>query len=286
MDRAGSMDRRLTFARPDLAASELAGQVAAERYADPVAKLIGVPSAPLRAEPDAALPLDTELLLGEPFEVLSLDPVWAWGRSSLDGYVGYIPAAALTEDDETTHQVTTLATQIYAAPELKCPPGAVISFGARVRVTATTDGFAGLPDGGWVPRDHLKPVEGRATDWVSLTEIFLGCPYVWGGRSAAGLDCSALIQLARQAGGFFCPRDSDMQLSLGREIGPETPLRRGDLIFWKGHVGVMQDDRTLLHSTAYTMQVRSEPLEEAVDRIREKEFGEIIRMARLDPDGD
>lgn len=278
-------DRRLTPARPDLAAAHLKGKVEAKQFAAPVRMQVTAPRAALLQKPDAMLPPDTELLRGEAFDVYETAEGWAWGQSVLDDYVGYLRADQLAAAASApSHAVRVLASPFYATPHLKRPTGERLPFAARVQVMEQAGGFARIATGHWLPADHLQPLETRLTDWVATTEMFLGVPYVWGGRSSMGLDCSALVQLALQAAGRECPRDSDMQgAELGHSLDPGTPPKRGDLIFWKGHVGVMTNTETLLHATAYTMQVLKEPLSQAIRRIATAEFGEVTRHARLDP---
>ncbi|MEM9043853.1 MAG: C40 family peptidase [Pseudomonadota bacterium] len=275
-------DRRLTPARPDLAAKALVGQVEAERFADPEPMQVIAASTPLRPKPDLQAALDTELILGEPFAVYERQNGWVWGQSGLDDYVGYLPEDSVGSGVSPTHRVKTLATQCYTRPSLKLPPIRTLPHGARLAIDETEDGY-GRSASGWVPLDHLQSLANPEKDWVGVAERFFGVPYVWGGRSASGLDCSALVQLARQAAGYECPRDSDMQLDMGQTVEPMAPLQRGDLIFWKGHVGIMLDPDQMIHATAYTMQVRIEPLTTAAHRIEVKEFGKIVRRARLDP---
>lgn len=278
-------DRRLTPARPDLAARHLEGQVQAANFVAPERMQIAAPAAPLRPRPDPAAALDTELILGEPFDLYERKNGWAWGQSGLDGYVGYLPEEALGPALTPTHRVKTLAAQVYAEPALKHPPIAQYPFGAQLEVAERRQDYARTPKG-WVPCDQLQPLDAPEADWVAVAERFFGVSYVWGGRSALGLDCSALVQLARQAGGHECPRDSDMQSGLGATLAPDAALLRGDLIFWKGHVGIMLDAARMIHATAFTMQVRIEALSQAAARIEAKEFGAIQRRARLDPAGD
>lgn len=275
-------DWRLTPARPDLAAAHLQGQVTAERFIEPVAMQVTRQTGLFRAPDRAAF--ETELLPGESFQMLETRDGWAWGWSALDGYTGYLPADCLGETGmAATHMVATLRTQTYAEPTLKIAPLAVLGFGTRIAIETMKDGYGRIAaNGAWVSLDNLTALTEPRADWVATAEQFIGLPYVWGGRSSDGLDCSALVQFALQAAGQSCPRDSDMQAAhLGETLAPGTAPERGDLIFWKGHVGIMRDAQTLLHATAYRMQVQTEPLATAVKRIREVEFGEVIRHARL-----
>ena len=278
-------DRRRWPARTDLAAAHLRGEVDAARFRGPEPCCIIVPSAPLRLDPDATQGWATELLLGEPFACYDRADGWAWGQSEVDDYVGYVPVSALGKRGAApTHRVVTLGAQAYASPMLKSAPAARLPFGARIAVTAERDGFAESLDNGWIPLPQLAPLAAPAPDWIAEAERFLGVPYIWGGRSDRGLDCSALVQLARLAAGHACPRDSDMQCGeVGVSIPETASLRRGDLIFWRGHVGIMRDAETLLHANAHHMAVASEPLATAVRRIEGAGGGPITRRAR--PEG-
>ena len=278
-------DPRITPARADLAAEKLRETVDAPRYAAPRPSILKFDRMALRARPDGDAAFDTVLLHGEPFDAYDVTDGWAWGQSGLDGYVGYLPAAALSAppDRPATHAVDTLTAHYYREPKLKLPPAGVLPFGARIVVDGTRDGYAQLQDHAWVPLQQLRALDSPAPDWVAVAERFLGVPYVWGGRSSFGIDCSGLVQLALQAAGRDCPRDSDMQqAALGETLSEDAPLRRGDLIFWRGHVGILRDGATLLHANAHHMAVASEPLAGAIARIAKAEFGQITRRARLD----
>lgn len=278
-------DRRLTPARPDLAARHLSGVVEAARFADPSPHRVTAVSAPLRARPDAAASWDTELLHGEDFAVYDLADGWAWGQAGLDGYVGYMPQAALSAADGPApdHRVSTQWASVYGRPVLKSAPGAALPFGARVRVAENRDGFVRIGPDRWLSAHHVAPLCQRASDWVGVAERFLGTPYVWGGRSPAGIDCSGLVQVARQAAGHATPRDSDMQAAgLGRTLAEGEAMRRGDLVFWRGHVAVMIDATRIVHATGRFMQTVVEPLAGAVERIAAAGEGTVTRRARLD----
>ncbi len=281
-------DGRLRPARPDLAARHLEGRVEAARFAEPAARTVCVPIAPLSAAAEAEAPLATQLLFGERFEAYEEAGLWAWGQAG-DGYVGFVPQACLDSAKEmptVTHRVCVVSAPVMAAPAVKCRPGAALPYAARVAVALAGDGadegFVQLAAGGFVSARHLAPLDAPAEDWVGEAERFLGAPYLWGGRSALGLDCSALVQLALEAAGSACPRDSDMQeAALGRSLEPGEPLRRGDLVFWKGHVGLMRDSRRLLHANIHHMAVAIEPLSQARNRIAKLGGGPVTRIARL-----
>lgn len=280
------LDRRITPFRPDLAARHLAGQVEAPRFVDPQAMRVIVPSAPLRREPRPDAPLDTEALAGELVEVYEQEEGWAWVQLAGDGYVGYLPDDALRADQPApTHRVTALRTFVYPGPSIKLAPLAMLSLNAGVVVAAMNGDFAVLGDGGHIFAKHLTPQDRHEPDFVAVAERFLGVPYLWGGKTSLGLDCSGLTQLALAAAGVASPRDSDMlEAALGRAVAFDedlSGLQRGDLVFWKGHVGILTDPDTLLHANGYTMTVHREPLKEARDRIRDKSFGAITSIKRL-----
>ena len=277
-------DPRLTPARPDLAARRLEGTVAADRFADPTPMQVTTPTAPLSLEPDPAAPLDTELLHGERFEVYDTAGGLAWGQSALDGYVGYVPAGCLAPPGpEPTHWVTALVAQLYPVPETKSRPSGWLPLAARVAVEDEGARFVRIAGGGHLARQHVAPIGETAADWVAEAERFLGTPYLWGGRSPLGCDCSALVQLPRQRAGLPTPRDSDMQeAGLGETIGGNVLLKRGDLVFWKRHVGIMLDAERLLHANAHHMATVIEPLETVVARIEAVGEGPVTRRARLD----
>jgi cell wall-associated NlpC family hydrolase len=278
-------DKRLTPARPDLADIALQGHVAAERFVEGRDARIVAPSAPLRRRPAPDAPLDTEALMGEAVRVFEERDGYAWAQLATDGYVGYLPAGVLAAAAPApTHRVVALRTFVYPGPDLKLPPSSFLSFGATPAAgDASERGFVPLLSGGYVWAGHLAPLAHAEADFVAVAERFGGTPYLWGGKSSLGLDCSALVQLSLAATGATAPRDSDQQeAGLGHRVSRETgSLRRGDLVFWRGHVGIMRDETTLLHANGWHMAVASEPLAGAEARIEASGGGPVTSVRRL-----
>lgn len=267
------LDPRLTPARPDLADERLRGQVEAAAYVPGRPHRITAPVAPLRRAPDPSAGLDSEALFGEAATIYDIRDGWAFAQLAADGYVGYLPAEALGPvDPAPTHRVSALRTFLYPAADLKRPALGALSLGAQVAVAAREGAYARLPDGRFVWAGHLAPFEATEPDIAATALRFLGTPYLWGGRSSLGLDCSGLVQTALHAAGLAAPRDSDQQeAALGEAVvpGPDLAgLRRGDLVFWRGHVGMMLDETQLIHANGHHMAVAIEPLAEAEARIR------------------
>ena len=268
-----AFDPRLTPARPDLAARHLQGRVSAARFVDGVTLVVAEPQAPLRRHPAPNAPLETEALYGERVTVYeTTDEGWCWGQLDADGYVGWLPDNALAPSGpEPTHKVTVLRTLVFPGPSIKVPPIGALPFGARIAIARMQETFAVTAAGGFLPARHIAPLDVKEADFVAVAERFAGTPYLWGGKTSLGLDCSALVQVALTACGIPCPRDSDMQeAALGTKIawqGDPSKLGRGDLMFWKGHVAIVRDATTLVHANAHHMAVAAEPTAEAVARI-------------------
>jgi len=266
-------DPRLTAARQDLADERLRGKVEAERFVSGRQAWVDAPVLDIRRRPDAAAGLDTQFLKGAPLDLFEEQGGWAWLQSRRDGYVGYAELSGLsTRQPAVTHLVSAPRTFIYPGPDLRFPRTGTLSMGSAVEIVgeAETRGtqYMLAADGTAFIATHLRPLDARAGDYVSVAETLLGTPYLWGGASGFGIDCSGLVQLSMRMAGMDVLRDTDQQeRSIGSPIDPAHGLRRGDLVFWKGHVAIMTDADAMIHANGHTMLVSREPLAEAIERI-------------------
>ena len=272
-------DRRLTPANGRVAHVSLKGRVAAERYVTGESARIVAPLADLLARPDG--PRDRQVLMGERVTVLDRHEGFAFVQAEKDGYCGYLPEAALGEGRAATHWVAAPATHLYHEPSLKTPEVACLTMGARLTIVAEHPRFMETADGLFVPRPHLRALGDWAADPAAVAESFLGTPYLWGGNSRAGIDCSGLVQAALLACGIPCPGDSDMQeRSAGAALPAGTPVRRGDLLFWKGHVAMAVSPDRLIHANGFQMAVGHEETAEAIARIEAQGEGSVTAHRR------
>jgi len=271
--RRPKLDRRIHAFREDLASAELKGLIKAPRFVEGTWSQVAVPSTLMHRHPLSSAPVDTEALFGEVLMVFDVRDGWAWTQMTRDRYVGYVRADTLTQDIAwPTHFVRALGTFVYAKPDIKSQPLMHLSLNTPLAVDETGETFSRLATGGYIVTRHIAEEGKFARDFVEIAERLIGTPYLWGGCSRLGIDCSGLVQMALQATGRSAPRDSDMQ---ERELGSTVlipddleGLQRGDLIFWPGHVGIMVDGIMMVHANAHHMSVSVETLPEAVERIR------------------
>ncbi len=280
-------DTRLNAVRPDLADRRLEGRFDAARFVEGEPAAVSQSVVNLFRRPERDAPVDTQLLFGEAVTVFETRGGWSWVQATGDGYVGYLPAEALGPPIDAAHWVTALSTYVYPVPDLKSVPLRHLSIGSRLVLSDETE-TRGLrytalaDDGGFIVSKHVAPVDETVADFVSVAEMFLRVPYLWAGRSAFGVDCSGLIQLAMDMAGQSILRDSDMQEATIGTALPDSAydtLLRGDLVFWAGHVGIMRDGGTLLHANGNTMDVTAEPLDDAIRRI-EPLYGQPTSVRR------
>ncbi|KNG93312.1 C40 family peptidase [Pseudaestuariivita atlantica] len=269
-------DPRLWPSNGRVAADELEGKATADRFVQGDDRRIARPVADLHCASTGGM-LDRQLLYGDRFRVLDVQDGRAFGQAERGGYVGYVDASAVGDGPDPTHEVCVRATLGFSAPDIKQPAPLRLSLGARVTCVAAADGFAQTDAGLFIPDGHLRPLSAPETDMVAVAERLLGTPYLWGGNSADGIDCSGLVQAALRACGTDCPGDSDQQRAA---FTPVSRARRGDLLFWQGHVAICVDSRTLIHANAHHMAVSYERRSDCVARIRASEGKDVLCIAR------
>ena len=282
---APSLDPRLTAARPDLAAATLRGLVEAAAFVEGTRWRVQADIVDVKREPRADAPVDTQLLHGEDVLVFEDQEGWSWVQADRDGYVGYIVTSGLAHWlRPPTHRVIVNRTFVYPAADMKRPVLAALPLDARVTVDEWSGMFARLAGGGYAFASHLTDLDSPAADFVAVAEQLIGAPYLWGGKSVCGIDCSGLVQLAAAVAAIAMPRDTDMQERIGRAVPVDTGLvglSRGDLVFWKGHVGIMTNSEMLLHANGHHMLVMAEPVHAAQQRIAEAARLSVSSVRRL-----
>jgi Bacterial dipeptidyl-peptidase Sh3 domain/NlpC/P60 family len=265
-----ALDPRLNPFRPEIAAKHLQGQVAAKRFVEGARHQVIEPIADVRRSSAHEATLDTQALLGERVMIYeTTDEGWAWGQCETDGYVGWLSANALGPNGPApTHKVAVPRTLGFPGPDIKLPPMTALPMGATLTIVRQDERFAVDAFGWHYPATHLAQIKAKQPDFVAVAETLLGAPYLWGGKTLLGIDCSGLVQVALHAAGIACLRDSYMQeLALGK-LSSLGELRRGDLVFWKGHVAIARDATTLIHANAHHMMVAIEPAAAAISRIK------------------
>jgi cell wall-associated NlpC family hydrolase len=278
-------DPRLTPARGDIAAKYLEGKVTAARFVAGETFEIIEAVAALREGPSADATVLTQALRGERATIYDRNGEgFAWGQLDSDGYVGWLPERALARPGKApTHKVIATSTFAFPGPSIKLPPVETLVMGSQVAVMREDGPFAVTTEGWCLPRPHLGALDHREPDYVAVAERFVGSPYLWGGKSSLGIDCSGLVQIALNAAGTGCPRDSDMQeAALGQHLDPASwaRLERGDLLFWKGHVAIARDAKTIVHANAHHMSTAIENTRNAIARISAA-GSELVAVKRL-----
>ncbi len=275
------MERRLTPANGRVAALFLKGRVMAQRFVEGERRQVGVACLAIRRDRDTDI-TERQLLYGDGFTVFETETGVAFGQADRDGYVGYVDAAFLTAPADNTHTVCLRATHLYPSPDIKSASPTGLSFGSRLCVVDEVDQFWRTDTGRFVPKNHLRRIDAPMQAPAAVAELFLGTPYLWGGNSCWGLDCSGLVQAALLACGHSCPGDSDLQeQAVGKELAKTEATKRGDLIFWSGHVAMAVNANNLIHANAHHMAVAYEPIEAAMLRIAEKGGEAVTSRKRL-----
>jgi len=261
------LDPRLNVFRADLADEALRGRVEAQQFVAPTAARIAVSIAPIHKAPKPDAAQISQALFGEACEVFEKRNGWAWVRLKRDGYVGYVQEQNLGAPTAPTHFVSNISTILFAGPDLKSQPAQALYLNSEATVSHLQGIYACLGTGGAMHASHLSVLGKRENDFVAVAERFINVPYYWGGKTHAGLDCSGLAQISLQASGIEVPRDSDMQeKSLGSPVKDHSKLQRGDLVFWLGHVGIMQSATQMIHANGHYMKVTSDLLQDVVAR--------------------
>jgi cell wall-associated NlpC family hydrolase len=276
-------DPRTTLATADLADQALEGLVRAKLYREVEPRQCAVAAAAVRGRPDETAEQLDQVVFGEAFDVLDDQGAWAWGRARRDGYVGWVETSALAAPVlAPTHRVSAVRTYAYAAPSKTAAAPVLLTLNALVTAEVRKGAFVKVARAGWIAERHLAPLDDFERDPVAVAERYLGAPYQWGGRESLGLDGSALVQQALYACGRACPRDTEAQArETGAPLEPGEHLRRGDLVFWPGHVALMVDPDRIIHANSHHMAVAVEPLAEAVSRFRDAGSGEPSAFRRL-----
>jgi cell wall-associated NlpC family hydrolase len=286
IEASHALDPRLNAYRSDIADIALAERIAAQHYVEPVAATVLASVLDMSSAANVGAETVTQLLFGEGLMVLERRDGWCWGQSTRDSYVGYVKDTDLYfgAAASATHKLRAAAAHSYEAANIKSSVARPLYRGSYVQVIANEGEFAQLVDGSFIRRKMLVDINHFEKDWVLLAGDMLETPYLWGGRSRAGIDCSGLVQVSLQACGISCPRDCDMQHALGDMIPPDVwddGYERGDLVFFAGHVGIMVDSQLLLHANAFHMKTVIEPLKDVVARLLPDHAQPIIAARRL-----
>jgi len=274
---AARVDRRLTPATARVAHSSLRGVIVAPMYTEGQALRVLSPYADLLATPGGAR--DRQLLQGDRFVVVDRAEGHAFGRAQKDGYCGWVAEAALADLPAPTHRVVAPATHLYPEPRVQAHELVSLSLGALVTVTGPGSGPWVQTSGGFIPATHLSPVTEPLTDAAAVAESLLGTPYLWGGNTRGGIDCSGLVQGAHLVCGIACPADSDLIQAVAEPLS--GPLRRSDLLFWKGHVAMIVDEARLIHANGHSMSVAYEDTAACIARIAAQGGGPVTQQGRL-----
>lgn len=274
------MDRRLLLANTHVAAIELKGSITSQKFVQGEVRQVNSPLADIWRS-STKQTRDRQLVFGDAFRLLEIRDGMAFGQSTKDQYVGYIDAMLLSDAVDGTHFVSARASHLYPIPDLKSVETMPLTFGAKIRIVGGQGDFFEIHTGQFIPKPHVRPLNAPLDNPANTAQLFFGSPYLWGGNSSAGIDCSGLIQVALLTSGIECPGDSDLQeQTVGIELAADQSTERGDLIFWKGHVAMAVDNQTVIHANAHSMSVTYEPIDAAIERVANQGGGPVTSRRR------
>lgn len=283
MPQNEELDKAINPYRNDMAAVKLKNLVQVENYVEPKTYQIIANGAFLKSQADIESPSLTEALRGELIDIYEIKNGFAWGQLQNDYYVGYIETDALSDKIvKYTHKISVLRTYGFAIPKAQGRILNILSLGAQINpIGEAQNGYVNCGDLGFIYEKHIAPIDEFYNDPAQIAQLFLNAPYTWGGKQSIGVDCSGLAQVSFAACGLKLPRDARMQEHIGQEIAINSNLdglQRNDLVFWKGHVAIMLDDKNIIHANGLHMMTTIEPLKTANDRY--EKLGTPIRKIR------